>query len=64
MWFFWVMLAEARRIEDLARDLCDTYYLTVDPARPMTDAFDKITEPTRVHWRAQAALLIEKGWTR
>lgn len=52
--------------EDLARDLCDTYYLTVNP-RPewmMQFAYDKISETTRVHWRAQAALLLEKGWTR
>lgn len=52
-----------REVETLARDICDTYYLTVDPNNIMADAFGKITEKTRSHWRAQAALLIEKGWT-
>lgn len=52
-----------REVETLARDICDTYYLTVDPNNIMFDAFGKITEKTRNHWRAQAALLIEKGWT-
>ncbi len=53
-------------VEDLARDICDTYYLTVDPRpeRMMGDAYSKITEKTREHWRAQAALLLEKGWQR
>lgn len=54
------------RVEGLARELCDTYYLTVDPRpeRKMTDAYTKITEKTRDHWRAQASLLIERGWRR
>jgi hypothetical protein len=51
-------------IEVLARELCDTYYLTVDPDRPMSDAYDKITEETRVHWRAQARLMRRRGWRR
>ena len=51
-------------IEVLARELCDTYYLTVDPERKMSDAYDKITERTRVHWRAQARLLRMRGWKR
>lgn len=53
-------------IEVLARELCDTYYLTVDPRpeRKMRDAYDKITEQTRVHWRAQARLMRSRGWTR
>jgi hypothetical protein len=50
-------------VESLARDLCDTYYLTVDVRNPMREAFSKITEKTRDHWRAQAGMLIEKGWT-
>lgn len=49
-------------IEQLARDLCDTYYLTVDPKNKMSDAYSKVSEKTREHWRAQAALLIERGW--
>lgn len=51
-------------MEAMARDLCDTYYLTVDPDRPMVDAYDKITEATRDHWRAQADVLLAKGWTK
>jgi hypothetical protein len=51
-------------VETLARELCDTYYLTVDPNNIMADAFGKITEKTRSHWRAQAALLIERGWIK
>ncbi len=50
------------QIEALARDICDTYYLTVDPDNIMVDAFGKITEKTRDHWRRQAELLIKKGW--
>jgi DNA-binding transcriptional regulator PaaX len=50
------------RIETLARDLCDTYYLSVDPWRRMTDAYSKISEKTREHWRAQAELLLQRGW--
>lgn len=50
--------------EVLARELCDTYYLTVDPDRKMSNAYDKITEATRVHWRAQARLLRMRGWRR
>ena len=50
--------------EAMARELCDTYYLTVDPKRPMSDAFDKISEKTRNHWRAQAILLRMLGWRK
>ena len=50
------------RVESLARDLCDSYYMTVDTSRPMSNAFDKISEQTRKHWRAQAVMLIEMGW--
>jgi hypothetical protein len=50
-------VAVDEEIEVLARELCDTYYLTVDPDRQMSDAYDKITEATRVHWRAQARLM-------
>ena len=51
-------------VESLAQALCDTYYLTVNmaPEWQMWDAWLKITEKTREHWRAQAVLLIEKGW--
>lgn len=51
-------------IEVLARELCDTYYLTVDPERKMVWAYDKISGKTRVHWRAQARLLIRRGWKK
>ena len=51
-------------IEVLARELCDTYYLTVDPERTMSDAYDKITEVTRRHWRAQARMMRSRGWKR
>lgn len=51
-----------KQVEKLARDLCDTFYLTVDPKRPMINAYDKITEKTREHWRAQAKILMEIGW--
>jgi len=51
-------------IEVLARELCDTYYLTVDPDNKMRDAYDKISERTRVHWRAQARMMRSRGWTR
>jgi hypothetical protein len=52
-------------IEYLAIDLCNTYYLTVDPRpeRMMRDAYSKITEKTREHWRNQAAMLLGRGWT-
>jgi hypothetical protein len=56
-------VADSDALETLAKELCDTYYLTVDPNNIMVDAFGKITEKTRSHWRAQAALLIERGWT-
>lgn len=52
----------SENVEDLARDLCDTYYLTVHPHHKMCDAYSKISKKTRKHWRAQATLLLEKGW--
>lgn len=48
-------------VELLARELCDTYYLTVDPERMMQNAYDKISEATREHWRAQARLMMDRG---
>lgn len=55
-----------RNIENMARDLCDTYYLSVNtaPDMMMRDAYSKITEETRQHWRAHAVLLQQKGWTK
>lgn len=54
----------ADEVERLARDLCDSYYLTVDPERPLVNAFDKVTEKTRGHWRAQALQMMDWGWRR
>jgi hypothetical protein len=52
------------RVEALARDICNTYYLTVDPLRPMVNAFDKITEKTREHWRNQARAMLNLGYRK
>jgi hypothetical protein len=57
------LLNAGDQVEHLAGALCDTYYLTVDPNNKMYNAWWKITERTREHWRAQAALLIEMGVT-
>lgn len=58
--------AEQQGIEELAAELCNTYYMTVDsrPERQSPLMYDKITEKTRDHWRAQARLLRAKGWRR
>lgn len=52
------------RVEELARELCDTWYLTVDPNRPMFNAWEKIARRTQQHWIAQADLLVARGWVR
>jgi hypothetical protein len=51
-------------VTQLAQELCDTWYLTVDPKRPMRDAWNKISLRTQQHWKAQALMLMERGWRK